>query len=120
MAPNTIDLDTLKRQLTRESWASREEKVSTSERAGKFSGANGTFNFNAAFRRTGWLPFVEHFEDFELAFACVWLLQAVTLHTNLGDIKCEIACDEVPKAAEVGTHFHKDAFSSVCFRENGK
>ncbi|GFS39932.1 cyclophilin-like peptidyl-prolyl cis-trans isomerase family protein [Actinidia rufa] len=25
---------------------------------------------------------------------------AVTLHTNLGDIKCEIACDEVPKAAE--------------------
>ncbi|XP_057510981.1 peptidyl-prolyl cis-trans isomerase CYP18-1 isoform X1 [Actinidia eriantha] len=30
----------------------------------------------------------------------MWLLQAVTLHTNLGDIKCEIACDEVPKAAE--------------------
>ncbi|KAM7476346.1 hypothetical protein LguiB_023589 [Lonicera macranthoides] len=26
---------------------------------------------------------------------------SVTLHTNLGDIKCEIACDEVPKAAEV-------------------
>ena len=58
--------------------------------------------------------------DLELAFVCTSLLQAVTLHTNLGDIKCEIACDEVPKAAEVGTHFHKDAFSSVCFRENGK
>lgn len=28
-------------------------------------------------------------------------LQSVTLHTNLGDIKCEIACDEVPKTAEV-------------------
>ncbi|CAL5340174.1 unnamed protein product [Camellia sinensis] len=25
---------------------------------------------------------------------------SVTIHTNLGDIKCEIACDEVPKAAE--------------------
>ncbi|XP_021904490.1 peptidyl-prolyl cis-trans isomerase CYP18-1 [Carica papaya] len=25
---------------------------------------------------------------------------SVTLHTNLGDIKCEIFCDEVPKAAE--------------------
>ncbi|GKD13137.1 peptidyl-prolyl cis-trans isomerase CYP18-1 [Tanacetum coccineum] len=25
---------------------------------------------------------------------------SVTLHTNLGDIKCEIACDEVPKASE--------------------
>ncbi|KAE9445668.1 hypothetical protein C3L33_22434, partial [Rhododendron williamsianum] len=25
---------------------------------------------------------------------------AVTLHTNLGDIKCEIACDEAAKAAE--------------------
>ncbi|KAE9459995.1 hypothetical protein C3L33_08061, partial [Rhododendron williamsianum] len=26
--------------------------------------------------------------------------KSVTLHTNLGDIKCEIACDEVPRAAE--------------------
>ncbi|CAN6909221.1 unnamed protein product [Brassica oleracea var. botrytis] len=25
---------------------------------------------------------------------------SVTLHTNLGDIKCEIFCDEVPKSAE--------------------
>ncbi|KAJ6686139.1 PEPTIDYL-PROLYL CIS-TRANS ISOMERASE-LIKE 3 [Salix purpurea] len=25
---------------------------------------------------------------------------SVTLHTNLGDIKCEVACDEVPKASE--------------------
>ncbi|KAK6162471.1 hypothetical protein DH2020_002312 [Rehmannia glutinosa] len=25
---------------------------------------------------------------------------SVTLHTNLGDIKCEIFCDEVPKTAE--------------------
>nr|GMC69956.1 peptidyl-prolyl cis-trans isomerase CYP18-1 [Ipomoea batatas] len=28
-------------------------------------------------------------------------LQSVTLHTNLGDIKCEIFCDEVPKTSEV-------------------
>ncbi|GAB4844386.1 hypothetical protein Ancab_037751 [Ancistrocladus abbreviatus] len=28
---------------------------------------------------------------------------SVTLHTNLGDIKCEIFCDEVPKTAEVET-----------------
>ncbi|KAK6162469.1 hypothetical protein DH2020_002310 [Rehmannia glutinosa] len=27
-------------------------------------------------------------------------LKSVTLHTNLGDIKCEIFCDEVPKTAE--------------------
>ncbi|WVZ24067.1 hypothetical protein V8G54_002611 [Vigna mungo] len=26
---------------------------------------------------------------------------SVTLHTNLGDIKCEIFCDEVPKTSEV-------------------
>ncbi|KAF7844746.1 peptidyl-prolyl cis-trans isomerase CYP18-1 [Senna tora] len=25
---------------------------------------------------------------------------SVTLHTNLGDIKCEIFCDEVPKTSE--------------------
>ena len=25
---------------------------------------------------------------------------SVTLHTNLGDIKCEIFCDEVPRTAE--------------------
>ncbi|MBA0554265.1 hypothetical protein Golob_013380, partial [Gossypium lobatum] len=29
-----------------------------------------------------------------------WVLQSVTLHTNLGDIKCEIFCDEVAKTAE--------------------
>lgn len=29
------------------------------------------------------------------------VFQSVTLHTNLGDIKCEIFCDEVPKTAEV-------------------
>uniref|UniRef100_A0A0A0L4C8 Peptidyl-prolyl cis-trans isomerase n=2 Tax=Cucumis sativus TaxID=3659 RepID=A0A0A0L4C8_CUCSA len=28
------------------------------------------------------------------------LKMSVTLHTNLGDIKCEIFCDEVPKSAE--------------------
>ncbi|KAI3701050.1 hypothetical protein L2E82_45693 [Cichorium intybus] len=28
------------------------------------------------------------------------MMKSVTLHTNLGDIKCEIACDEVPKASE--------------------
>lgn len=33
----------------------------------------------------------------------MWVLQSVTLHTNLGDIKCEIFCDEVPKAAEVSS-----------------
>ncbi|GFP95630.1 peptidyl-prolyl cis-trans isomerase cyp18-1, partial [Phtheirospermum japonicum] len=26
--------------------------------------------------------------------------QSATLHTNLGDIKCKIFCDEVPKTAE--------------------
>lgn len=31
-----------------------------------------------------------------------WIcLQSVTLHTNVGEIKCEIFCDEVPKTAEV-------------------
>lgn len=32
---------------------------------------------------------------------CLVFLQSVTLHTNLGDIKCEIFCDEVPRTAEV-------------------
>lgn len=27
-------------------------------------------------------------------------LQSVTLHTNLGDLKLEIFCDEVPRTAE--------------------
>ena len=27
-------------------------------------------------------------------------MQSVTLHTNLGDLKLEIFCDEVPKTAE--------------------
>ena len=27
-------------------------------------------------------------------------LQSVTLHTNLGDIKCEVFCDQVPRTAE--------------------
>ncbi|KAG5589128.1 hypothetical protein H5410_039642 [Solanum commersonii] len=31
---------------------------------------------------------------------CLVFLQSVTLHTNLGDIKCEIFCDEVPRTAE--------------------
>ncbi len=32
----------------------------------------------------------------------LWLLavQAVTLHTNLGDLKLEVYCEEVPRAAE--------------------
>ncbi|PWZ06138.1 Peptidyl-prolyl cis-trans isomerase CYP18-1 [Zea mays] len=29
-----------------------------------------------------------------------WLWQSVTLHTNLGDIKCEVFCDQVPRTAE--------------------
>eukprot|EP00898_Chlorokybus_atmophyticus_P007601 jgi/Chlat1/7842/Chrsp66S07341 len=32
--------------------------------------------------------------------ALVAFVMSVTLHTNLGEIKCEIFCDEVPKAAE--------------------
>ena len=28
------------------------------------------------------------------------VLQSVTLHTNLGDIKCEVFCDQVPRTAE--------------------
>lgn len=35
------------------------------------------------------------------SFFIFLFLQSVTLHTNLGDIKCEIACDEVAKTAEV-------------------
>lgn len=35
--------------------------------------------------------------------------QSVTLHTNLGDIKCEIFCDEVPKTSEV-LHFNFTVF----------
>ncbi|XP_039134865.1 uncharacterized protein LOC120272168 [Dioscorea cayenensis subsp. rotundata] len=37
----------------------------------------------------------------------------VTLHTNLGDIKCEIACDEVPKASETCTLFSQN-FLALC------
>lgn len=40
-------------------------------------------------------------------------LQAVTLHTNLGDVKCEIFCDEVPKTAEVCAVVFS-LFSSIC------
>lgn len=32
-------------------------------------------------------------------------VQSVTLHTNLGDLKCEIDCDLVPKTAEVRSFF---------------
>lgn len=50
----------------------------------------------------------EQKEKRERAFETLLLLvfketannMSVTLHTNLGDIKCEIACDEVPKASE--------------------
>ena len=48
-------------------------------------------------------------------------LQSVTLHTNLGDIKCEIFCDEVPKTAEVSFRIRLQRFCdlSVClFLEN--
>jgi hypothetical protein len=31
----------------------------------------------------------------------VGFMQSVTLHTNVGELKCEIFCDEVPKTAEV-------------------
>lgn len=41
-----------------------------------------------------------------------WVLQSVTLHTNLGDIKCEIFCDEVAKTAEVRTPFSFNYFPS--------
>ncbi|CAN1236605.1 Peptidyl-prolyl cis-trans isomerase CYP18-1, partial [Linum grandiflorum] len=49
------------------------------------------------------LPF-QRALDFFVHFAS----QSVTLHTNLGDIKCEIFCDEVPKSAEVSC-------SNFCF-----
>lgn len=39
--------------------------------------------------------------EFRHRLGLVWFAQSVTLHTNLGDIKCEIFCDEVPKSAEV-------------------
>ena len=36
----------------------------------------------------------------------VEFFQAVTLHTDLGDIKLELFCEQVPRACEV--HFLKD------------
>ncbi|XP_058223982.1 peptidyl-prolyl cis-trans isomerase CYP18-1 isoform X3 [Rhododendron vialii] len=52
------------------------------------------FHSTAEFHRTHSLRSVK------LLFCVHVFLQSVTLHTNLGDIKCEIACDEVPRAAE--------------------
>ncbi|KAG0570873.1 hypothetical protein KC19_6G193800 [Ceratodon purpureus] len=40
---------------------------------------------------------------------------SVTLHTNVGEIKCEIFCDEVPKAAEVWAAFHSNLCQSLNF-----
>ncbi|KAG7018956.1 Peptidyl-prolyl cis-trans isomerase CYP18-1, partial [Cucurbita argyrosperma subsp. argyrosperma] len=40
------------------------------------------------------------------------LKMSVTLHTNLGDIKCEISCDEVPKSAEASSSL---VFSAINF-----
>lgn len=42
-------------------------------------------------------------------------LQSVTLHTNVGEIKCEIFCDEVPKTAEVQTRASLGNFVSVVY-----
>lgn len=62
------------------------------------------------------IKFLFPFSDFHFFFFIYFLklfliikrniafwLQSVTLHTNLGDIKCEIFCDEVPKTAEVSS-----------------
>ena len=62
--------------------------------------------------------FIEHLQFinslfFFLSFFLV--LQSVTLHTNLGDIKCEIFCDEVPKTAEVSAPHKQILFSSGLF-----
>ncbi|GKA85374.1 retrovirus-related pol polyprotein from transposon TNT 1-94, partial [Tanacetum coccineum] len=48
------------------------------------------------FRLEEFVPslWIESERDYDISAAYV------TLHTNLGDIKCEIACDEVPKASE--------------------
>lgn len=32
---------------------------------------------------------------------------SVTLHTDLGDIKIELFCDQCPKACEVNIHINK-------------
>lgn len=34
---------------------------------------------------------------------------SVTLHTNLGDLKIEVFCESVPKAAEVSSTRYDDA-----------
>ena len=33
--------------------------------------------------------------------SCFQFQQSVTLHTDLGDVKIEVFCEEVPKASEV-------------------
>lgn len=38
-------------------------------------------------------------------------MQSVTLHTNVGELKCEIFCDEVPKTAEVCVSLHSPSSS---------
>jgi cyclophilin family peptidyl-prolyl cis-trans isomerase len=38
-------------------------------------------------------------------------MQSVTLHTNVGELKCEIFCDEVPKTAEVCVSLHSPSAS---------
>ena len=43
----------------------------------------------------GWVDYITSLYDNRLSGA-----QSVTLHTNLGDLKLEIFCDEVPKTAE--------------------
>ncbi len=41
----------------------------------------------------------------------VGFMQSVTLHTNVGELKCEIFCDEVPKTAEVCVSLHSPSSS---------
>ena len=43
---------------------------------------------------------VNTFQNTSLLFLLTFFFQSVTLHTNKGDIKVEIFCDSVPKAAE--------------------
>lgn len=61
--------------------------------------------------------FIEHLQFINslFFFSFFLVLQSVTLHTNLGDIKCEIFCDEVPKTAEVSAPHKQILFSSGLF-----
>ena len=51
-------------------------------------------------RSLGWPAKVLTNNDLRATRDITLSLQAVTLHTNLGDVKLEVYCEEVPRTAE--------------------